>query len=229
MRRDLLQRRRATPRAQSGLAMVRTLAISGVLLVLLGIPLWMQHSRDPAKRPVDVKAAPAADAKSFASAPLVPASEPEPPAAASASSAAMALVKGADAMGLTYVLGAMAGVGERVSFECKNTTHPESCNRQRGDTSCRVVLPVLCERAEAVSGVARQLGATQPVMGAVLDTEQAAHQRCAAELGQDWRMAAAPADGGTLEGAAHASLTRDMRYWVRNPDAPTHCWGGAAG
>ena len=79
--------------------------------------------------------------------------------------------------------------------------HRDSCNPYKGDTSCRVVLPVLCFQGKGLSqppeirtgqyqgwsgGV---LGATQPVMGAILTSDLAGTARCEKELGAGWRMA----------------------------------------
>ena len=202
--------------------MVRVASISAVLLVLLGIPLWMRQSRDPAASPaVPMVGRPAPVAKG------APAPASSPALASSLPTATTGAPVGVDGQGVTYTLNTPAGAGERVSFGCRGATDSEGCEVQRGDTSCRVVLPVLCERADDASGVARQLGATQPVMGAVLDSVNAGHQRCATELGAGWRMAAIPADAGVLEGSAYGSLFRDTRYWVRSPGSSGHCWGGA--
>lgn len=128
------------------------------------------------------------------------------------------------------------------------------CNTQVGDQSCRTALPVLCvlkdggavtetglpadtPLASAEGGTATfslgaawvggALGATAPVAGFVLGSLAQAHARCAAELGQAWRMAQAQdsALGTSLIGKRGPGLTAtNTRHWVHTSEHPAHCW-----
>ena len=73
------------------------------------------------------------------------------------------------------------------------------------------------------------LGATQPVMGAVLESAALASARCEKELGTGWRMAAfhdGPGGQGSwgLQGLRGAGLTGPTRYWVHIGDQKGNCW-----
>ena len=120
--------------------------------------------------------------------------------------------------------------------------HKGSCNPYVGDSSCRIVMPIACFRA---SGAAKppnvqadfdsgwthgQLGATQPVMGALLKSEPSASARCEAELGPGWRMAEFhDGEGGWgLQGERGPSLRADTRYWVHINDQKGNCWNSAS-
>jgi len=116
--------------------------------------------------------------------------------------------------------------------------HRGSCNPYDGDTSCRVVLPIACFRssgAAAPQGLEQnfykgwthgQLGATEPVMGAILKSEPAASARCEAELGAGWRMAEFHDGGGGwgLQGERRKGLRPLTRYWVYINDQRGNCW-----
>ena len=98
--------------------------------------------------------------------------------------------------------------------------HSDSCNPYKGDTSCRMVLPVLCLKAEG--GV---LAATQPVMGAILESESIASARCTKELGLGWRMAEFhDGVGWAIQGQKGAGFSPYTRYWVRINDQLGNCW-----
>lgn len=106
------------------------------------------------------------------------------------------------------------------------------CNPYQGDTSCRTVLPVACYRpsgappsASASRGASGDLGATTPVMGALLKSESSASARCEAELGAGWRMAELhDGEGWNLRGRSGDGLRPDTRYWVHVNDQPGNCW-----
>lgn len=124
-----------------------------------------------------------------------------------------------------------------------------ACNPNVGDTSCRIVLPVLCikkgdlPRPGGLSGSGwsrSELGATQAVMGALLDSEMKANVMCERELGPGWRMATF-ADGGNhlddqqydheargdvwaLQGQLRSGIGGLSRYWVRSPGQTANCW-----
>jgi hypothetical protein len=126
-----------------------------------------------------------------------------------------------------------------------------SCNPNVGDTSCRIVLPVLCIKPGALvrpgglsgGGWTRgELAATQAVMGATLDSETKANAVCERELGSGWRMATF-ADGGNylddqyydhqergdtwaLQGRLGAGIGGYGRYWVHSQGQTANCWNG---
>jgi hypothetical protein len=71
------------------------------------------------------------------------------------------------------------------------------------------------------------LGATQPVMGAVIESEAAGSARCEQELGAGWRMAGLHAGGSgawALQGQRGPGLTGHTRYWVHAADQKGNCW-----
>jgi hypothetical protein len=126
-----------------------------------------------------------------------------------------------------------------------------SCNPKVGDTSCRMVLPVLCIKPGALarpgglsgSGWTRgEVAATQAVMGATLDSENKANVVCERELGSGWRMASF-ADGGNylddqyydhedrgdtwaLQGKLGSGIGGYGRYWVHSQGQTANCWNG---
>jgi hypothetical protein len=126
-----------------------------------------------------------------------------------------------------------------------------SCNPTVGDTSCRIVLPVLCIKPGAMprpgglsgGGWTRgELAATHAVMGATLDSEAKANMVCERELGPGWRMATF-ADGGNylddqhydhedrgdtwaLQGKLGAGIGGYGRYWVHSQGQTANCWNG---
>jgi hypothetical protein len=77
----------------------------------------------------------------------------------------------------------------------------EACTAGKGGTSCRTVLPVVCLRPGDVpepSGLSKSVGpgrvggrssATQPVMGAVFESEGLVTARSIMEMALGWRMA----------------------------------------
>ena len=124
-----------------------------------------------------------------------------------------------------------------------------ACNPNVGDTSCRIVLPVLCikkgdlPRPGGLSGSGwsrSELAATQAVMGATLDSEMKANVMCERELGPGWRMATF-ADGGNhlddqhydheargdvwaLQGKLGPGIGGYGRYWVHSQGQTANCW-----
>ena len=98
--------------------------------------------------------------------------------------------------------------------------HLGGCNPISGDTSCRTVLPVACFQPGSGS-----VGATQPMMGALLKSADTGTQRCAAELGTGWRMAELhDGPGSAVTGTRGAGLSGSTRYWVHVNDQPGNCW-----
>ena len=235
-------------RQRGDLLMVRAMAVVAVLVLLLAIPLWMKHERDKRaeaqgkKEDAVLSGAATQPAKG-----LVPAAAPI--ATAQAASATPTL-----GHGLTYAVVVddqqlppeVARLG--CSGEPRATDRPlqdnAPCNPKQGDTSCRVVLPVLCIQpgtaAKPAGGgettyagwTGGMLAPTQPVMGAILNSAAAASARCEKELGSGWRMADAH-DGqnsGGLQGlrTSNTALDRGTRYWVQVKDQPANCWNSGS-
>ena len=116
------------------------------------------------------------------------------------------------------------------------------CNTEKGDTSCRASLPLLCTlpaqpgapivESGPLKGWAKtSVGATLRVAGSALTSAQAADGKCRADLGEGWRASQLFAGGQpsvhavrdkSLEGA-----TAGTRYWVVAADAAANCWNSA--
>lgn len=161
---------------------------------------------------------------------------------------AVATPAGGIGYGLTFAVVTEAKLPPEVAYlSCQgeprqvDRPHKEACNPLQGDTSCRTVLPVLCVSASGAplpAGVASglgpnwtkgSLGATQPVMGAILDSEAAASALCVQELGPGWRMAEFTdgPSGGDLVGQRGLGLRGNNRYWVLSKGQPANCWNSA--
>ena len=128
--------------------------------------------------------------------------------------------------------------------------YKDACNPTVGDTSCRMVLPLLCIKKGNLSRPAPlngsdwtggELAVTAPVMGAVLDSELKANVMCERDFGQGWRMAmfgdgrnypdengydhVARADEWGLQGRVGGSgLGGTARYWVNSQQHSANCW-----
>jgi len=152
--------------------------------------------------------------------------------------------------GLSFALADPSTVPARVAHlschgEPAPIDHPHrgSCNPYEGDTSCRTVLPIACYRASGAAAPPNleqdfykgwtngELGATQPIMGAILKSEADASARCEAELGAGWRMAEFhDGNGGWgLQGERQRGLRGGTRYWVRINDQRGNCWNSPPG
>lgn len=152
--------------------------------------------------------------------------------------------------GLSFALADGAALPPRVAhLACHGdpapTDHPHrgSCNPYEGDTSCRTVLPVACYRSTGAVAPPNleqdfykgwthgQLGATKPIMGAILKSEPDASARCEAELGTGWRMAEFHDGGGGwgLQGERQGGLQAGTRYWVHINDQKGNCWNSPPG
>lgn len=125
-----------------------------------------------------------------------------------------------------------------------------ACNPTVGDTSCRMVLPVLCLKKGSLSRPAPlsgsgwtggELAATAPVMGALLDSELRGNVMCERDFGPGWRMATfsdgrnfadengydhvARGDEWGLQGKVGGQgLGGTARYWVNSSQHPANCW-----
>ncbi|MES2584212.1 MAG: hypothetical protein V4627_15930 [Pseudomonadota bacterium] len=217
--------------------MQRSVVLVGVLVGILVIPLMFKKCSGPKpQQPPAVKVAPSG-------APLTP--PPPPPGDKPIG------------YGLTFGLQALE---EKDSKDVANMVcdagdstldraYKGACNPNVGDTSCRIVMPVLCIRKGALprpSGLSgygwtrSELGATQAVMGATLQSELQASVMCERELGSGWRMASF-GDGGNhpddehydhvargdvwaLQGKLGPGIGGYGRYWVHSAGRPANCW-----
>lgn len=139
---------------------------------------------------------------------------------------------------------------ETVGDQTLERPYRDACNPEVGDTSCRMVLPVLCilpgahARPAGLSGgggwTRGELAASQAIMGARLDSEAQASAMCQREFGMAWRMATF-SDGGNymdspqydhvargerwgLQGKLGAGLGGFGRYWVQSSGQSANCW-----
>ena len=205
------------------------LLLTAILVAVLAVSAWLKKDRDEALRQAQrlqdaEAAAPAADTPAKAAAPRP------------------------IGFGLTFALipGTAPGVavahlgchGQPADLQ---RPHQGSCNPYAGDTSCRVVLPVLCFQpgsAPVPPGVesgfyqgwtSGSLGATQPVMGALLESLSTASARCEGELGPGWRMAEFhDGQGGWgIQGLHGSGLSGQTRFWVHINDQPGNCWNSS--
>lgn len=136
---------------------------------------------------------------------------------------------------------------ETVSVSCRgepsqvDRPYNDGCNPQQGDTSCRTVLPVLCMKQGTVAlppngdsslypgWMGGSLAATQPVMGAILESETYASAMCEAEYGPGWRMAEYVEAGvnGGMQGVRSSVFGANNRLWVLSKTNPANCWNSA--
>lgn len=215
----------------SGFLMTRALLVVGILLVMLVVPIYLNRDRDLKKEEINRQETAASTL----------------PARSSASAEAPAIGFGTS---LAMVSGEGAPSADLVAFACQGEPAPvdkpigNACNPGTGDTSCSAVLPVLCvlpngqalptgvDGGLSASWVRGELGATAPVMGAVLASEAAANARCESELGSGWRMASLgdASQGYTrmvgVRGGGIDPLGRS-RHWVRVPNSQGNCWSGS--
>jgi hypothetical protein len=223
----------APRRRQTGeISLARTLFILGILLAMLVIPLWLKKCSDDKsiKTRVAEKAS-AAGTTVKAGATVAPSDQAGPRPIG---------------FGLTFALvppddkmpSDVANLSCHGEPRALDQPHKDSCNPYKGDTSCRIVLPVLCLKpgtASLPTGVqdgfyqgwtGGTLAATQPVMGAILESQALATARCEAELGAGWRMAEFhDGNGGWgLQGLRGQGLSGNTRYWVHVKDQRGNCW-----
>ena len=228
------------PSRQTGaFLMARALLIVGILMAMLIIPVYLKKEREDRELAVH---------KTELAMSRGPASAAAPAASATLAEGAAATTPRPLGHGLTYVVVNDGKAPPDVArLGCNGEPAPldqpqqGACNPYQGDTSCRTVLPVLCllpqgaplpsgpdasaDRAQA-SGT---LGATQPVMGAVLESQAMASARCETELGAGWRVAGMQdgpqgSGGGSVQGVRGPGLTGYTRYWVHSPGAKANCW-----
>ena len=233
--------------------MVRALVLAGILTLMLLVPMWLKRGGDAAPSGLPVKEKQAASPAAQTTPPLpqaqpsatpaaqAPALVPPPAAWAGNSPAPMG-------HGLTFAASKEPTPVGVAHLSCHGVPaeldqpHEKSCNPYKGDTSCRTVLPVLCISEATTTkppGVnsnfyqgwtGASLAATQPVMGADLDSVGTASARCSKELGQGWRMAEFhDGQGGWgLQGMAGTGLSGRTRYWVHINDQKGNCWNSSS-
>ena len=156
---------------------------------------------------------------------------------ASASASASAPVGGGSGSANQANLTQLSCHGEPRQVEHR---HRDTCNPDQGDTSCRVVLPVLffqgkgqplapkVQAGQYQGGSGGVLGATELVMGAILISEAAVSARCEKALGMAWRLAEFHAAGGWgVPGKRGMGLAPNTRFWVHINDQLRNSWGGA--
>ncbi len=213
--------------------MARALLVVGILVAMLVIPVYLKKEREDREAEVHRKELEMSRGPATASLPASAASVEQPDAPRPIGH------------GLSFALMADGPIApELVRLGCRGEPAPQdrphqgACNPMQGDTSCRTVLPVLCVRPsdaptpagfDAARGVwaGGALGATQPVMGAVIESEAMGSARCEKELGVGWRMAALSVGGGSgwvLQGQRGPGLTAHTRYWVHVADQKANCW-----
>lgn len=220
---------------QHGTLAVRFLVVLiALLLVVLAISKWMAREHNAAVQ-MAIKAEQDAAAPDR---PLLSASGlPEHKANPAASGYGLSYAVPADRSKIPPDIAYVSCHGEP---RLMDQPYRNSCNPYKGDTSCRVVLPVLCIQPGSARPLQEAeghhyngwtggtLASTRPVMGAVLTSVQAASARCEAELGRGWRMAEfhdGPG-GWEMQGQLKPGATLDgrTRYWVHINDQPGNCW-----
>jgi len=217
-------------RQAGAVLMARALLVVGILVVMLIILIWLKKDREEqalARHKAEQAQVSAATA-------------PQPQASAATPANPRPI-----GHGLSFALAVDGRApADVVRLTCEGAPGPVdqprdgACNPEQGDTSCRTVLPVLCFKpagapvppgveADMVQGwTSGILGATQPVMGAILDSEAAASARCEKELGAGWRMAEVHdgGDGRGLTGLRASGLLLNTRFWVQVNDQKGNCW-----
>ncbi len=217
--------------------MPRVIVLVLTLMGILVIPLVLKKCASPKTPPVAV----------------APSGAPLAPAASSAEPMGNKPI----GYGMTFGLAALEDKDPKdvASLECDagestlERPYKGGCNPTVGDTSCRIVLPLLCikkgdiPRPGGLSGqgwTRGELAATQAVMGATIDSEMKANVMCERELGSGWRMATF-ADGGNymddqhydheargdvwgLQGRLGPNIGGHGRYWVNSPGQSANCW-----
>ncbi|TAG27289.1 MAG: hypothetical protein EAZ37_06110 [Burkholderiales bacterium] len=200
--------------SQLGFLTPRSIAVIVILLAMLLIPLWWLSGKS--ERAADELAKEKAIAQGPANA-SPPVTTPVP-------------VNNPEAFGMTW--GQVADdklPADAVMMSCHgqprdsiSQAHEGSCNPYKGDSSCRLVLPVLCYQQTAPIG---QFASTQPVAGFVLASAAEATARCEKELGTGWRMAEHHDGGGwSLTAQRSSQLDTRLRHWVHINNQPGNCW-----
>jgi hypothetical protein len=216
----MMQRRKPKrPKAQRGFLTPRSIAVIVIMLAMLLIPLWwLKGKTDRA-------------ATTMAKEKLVSQSSPSTAPAVNTP----ASVNNPEAFGMTWGQSADEKLpADAVMMSCHgqprdtiSQPHEGSCNPYKGDSSCRLALPVLCFQQTGTTEAmpAGSLASTQPVAGFVLGSLAEANARCQKELGAEWRMAEHHDGGGwSLTAKRSAQLDTRLRHWVHINNQPGNCW-----
>ncbi len=235
--------------------MARALLLVLILLAMLIIPVWIKRGNDD-KMNAGLRAEQeknSGSATASATPPVQEAPGPTKPTENTPAASAVALANSTTVAprpighGLTFALAPVVGKAAAdtglAHLSCHgeprqvDQPHQDSCNPYKGDTSCRVVLPVLCfqgtglpqppdvQAGQYTGWSGGVLGATQPVMGAILTSESAGTARCEKELGAGWRMASFHDAGGWgMQGQRGLGLVPNTRFWVHIKDQLGNCW-----
>ena len=210
--------------------MTRWVLLMLILLAMLVVPIWLKKDNDNQAKE-KAKAAAKAESDMNASYKTVPTE-----ATGAVGTAGAQTQSGLRPIGFGLTFAAAAPNNEQPSqpgvsqIGCHGQPAPSdkpnkgTCNPYEGDTSCRVVLPVLCLSA---GGGTANIGATAPVMGALLQSRPEANARCEKELGAGWRMADFHASGGwSINGRLGQGMlsSGSTRYWVAIDDQLANCW-----
>ena len=212
--------------------MARALLLVLILLSMLIIPLWMKRGNDD-KINAGLKAAGTAEPRqighnlTFAPVPF----------------------GGKAAADLGIAHSGLTHLGCRGEPKPVGQPHQNSCNPHKVDTSCRIVLPVMCFQGKGVpqppnvlaaqdergtggmdgqggsGGSGSVLGAIQPVIGAILTSVAPGSARCEKETGTGWRAASFHDAGGWgMQGQRGLGLRPNTRCRVNINDQPGNCW-----
>ena len=220
----------ATKRLQKGVLSIAKIIIFSVILVaMLVVPVWIKRNQSSQEKDAQRVRAEEAAKKVSAAATRVPVETSPRPIG----------------KGLTFATASNAdelpnGVAHITCLPNPSLLEQRDnyCGIESGDTSCRVALPVLCYKPDnsppptdlplQLQGrwSGGSLAATQPVMGAVLESEAFGVARCEKEIGAGWAMAS-NATGVTILGAKGSGLLIPRRYWVNSKAYPANCWNSA--
>lgn len=192
----------------------RIVWIAIVLLAFLLVPIWFLKDRERARQGTD-----AAERKVDARA-----------AALAASARAASAAAPADRLGLTFGW-SNTTPPHVLRASCQGLPAPADnafqggCNLYAGDTSCRILLPVLCLRDSDRAPPA--LATVGSLAGFLLTGEAHGTSMCATELGAGWRMAryedTQRADI-TAERAVGVNADTTRRAWIASRAQPVNCW-----
>jgi hypothetical protein len=226
--------------SQQGYFSPRSIFIVAIMLVMLVIPLWWLGDKSDhgvkQKRPEKIQ-------KSSTSTAVITPTE----------------VNNPDAFGMTWGLMASDALPANAVWmschgqprEAISQPHADSCNPYKGDSSCRLALPILCIQKDGSAfetsfpGVtntvtittngwgAGSVASTAPVAGFVIGSLALANARCEKELGSGWHMAefhdaetvqGSKPSGGGFVAKRDIRLNTRLRHWVHINNQPGNCW-----
>ena len=209
------------------LSIAKIIILALILVAMLLVPVWIKRSQDSQEKDAQRARAEQAAKKALSAATTVPVETGQRPIGRGLT---FATASNADELpnGVAHI----SCLPNPSLLEQRDNNY---CGVESGDTSCRVALPVLCykpDNSPSPPDLPRQLhgrwsggslAATQPVMGAVLESEAFADARCEKEIGAGWAMAS-DARGVAILGAKGPGLLLPGRYWVNSKAYPANCW-----